>query len=83
MGTPAFATTSIGRFTENFLSSMPSFDLARVNARIEADGAFLDDLRAEVGRVIVGQRYLIDRLLIGLLCGGTSCWKACRVWPRR
>ncbi|WP_397546574.1 AAA family ATPase [Rhodothermus marinus] len=49
---------------------MPSFDLARVNARIEADGAFLNDLRAEVGRVIVGQRYLIDRLLIGLLCGG-------------
>lgn len=49
---------------------MSSFDLDRVNARIEADGAFLDALRAEVGRVIVGQHDLIDRLLIGLLCGG-------------
>ncbi|MDQ7041573.1 MAG: MoxR family ATPase [Rhodothermus sp.] len=49
---------------------MSSFDLARINARIEADSAFLDVLRTEIGRVIIGQHYLIDRLLIGLLCGG-------------
>ena len=33
-------------------------------------GAFLDDVLAEVGRVVVGQREMIERVLIGLLTGG-------------
>ncbi|CAM3232159.1 AAA family ATPase [Rhodothermus bifroesti] len=49
---------------------MSAFDLARVHTHIEHTSAFLDALRTEIGRVIVGQHYLIDRLLIGLLCGG-------------
>lgn len=32
--------------------------------------ALIADVRAEVGRVIVGQEYLINRLLIALLCNG-------------
>jgi MoxR-like ATPase len=49
---------------------MSAFDLARVHAQIEHTSAFLDALRTEIGRIIVGQHYLIDRLLISLLCGG-------------
>ncbi|MCP4810644.1 MAG: MoxR family ATPase [Proteobacteria bacterium] len=30
----------------------------------------LDALRAEVGKVLVGQRYMVDRLLVGLLANG-------------
>lgn len=38
--------------------------------RIEAAGETLERVREEVGRAVVGQRPMIDRLLIGLLTGG-------------
>jgi MoxR-like ATPase len=43
---------------------------------VVAEGQFrelaslIDEVRSEVGRVIVGQEYLINRLLIALLCNG-------------
>lgn len=46
------------------------FDLAVVNERITRESAFIDDLLTEIGRVVVGQRYMIERLLIGLLGDG-------------
>jgi MoxR-like ATPase len=41
-----------------------------VTARIEREGAFLRDVAREVERVLVGQRALLDALLIGLLADG-------------
>ena len=35
-----------------------------------ADGERLEPLYREIGKVIVGQRQLLDRLLVGLLTGG-------------
>jgi MoxR-like ATPase len=49
---------------------MTQFDLAAVNDRISSESAFVDDLVAEIGRVVVGQRYMVERLLIGLLGDG-------------
>lgn len=49
---------------------MAHFDLALVNERITQESAFVDDLLNEIGRVVVGQRYMIERLLIGLLASG-------------
>ena len=43
---------------------------ARFNEQVEEARRKLDALRAQVHRVIVGQDDLLDRLLIGLLCGG-------------
>ncbi|HAV22511.1 MAG: ATPase [Ignavibacteria bacterium GWA2_55_11] len=37
---------------------------------IQRESAFVDTLTAEVGKVIVGQKNMVDRLLIGLLCQG-------------
>jgi len=37
---------------------------------IQAATAWLPTLRQEIGRVIVGQQYLVDRLLVGLLANG-------------
>ncbi|MCU0452988.1 MAG: MoxR family ATPase [Bacteroidetes bacterium] len=37
---------------------------------IERESAFVDTLSAEVGKVIIGQKPMVDRLLIGLLCQG-------------
>ncbi|OGF15314.1 MAG: ATPase [Candidatus Eisenbacteria bacterium RBG_16_71_46] len=38
--------------------------------RIERAGEILGKVRAEVGRAVVGQRVMVERLLIGLLTGG-------------
>ena len=45
-------------------------DVAEVNRRVRALRARLDPLYAAMARVIVGQRALLDRLLVGLLVGG-------------
>jgi MoxR-like ATPase len=44
--------------------------ISAVNDRVRDASAFAYRLREEVGGVIVGQRYLIDRLLVGLLANG-------------
>lgn len=41
-----------------------------INERVNRESAFVEDLIGEIGRVIVGQRYMIDRLLIALLSNG-------------
>ena len=43
---------------------------AQSAARIESAGATIARVRDEVGRALVGQRHMVDRLLAGLLTGG-------------
>src|SRR5215212_6334442 len=45
-------------------------DIRQLNDRVSYSGRFLDTLRNEIGKVIVGQTYMLDRLLIGLLSNG-------------
>ena len=45
-------------------------DIQVINERVGRESAFVDRLMAEVGKVIVGQQDMIERLLIGLLCNG-------------
>ena len=45
-------------------------DLSEIEDRIATESAFVDDLLDEIGQVVVGQRYMIERLLIGLLADG-------------
>jgi MoxR-like ATPase len=45
-------------------------DLKALNALVEKESAFVDRILGEVGKVVVGQRNMIERMLIGLLCGG-------------
>ncbi|HEY5565481.1 MAG TPA: AAA family ATPase [Rhodothermia bacterium] len=49
---------------------MSEFDIVAVNERLARDSAFVEDLRSEIGRVVVGQQYMIERLLICLLADG-------------
>ena len=49
---------------------MPPFDIARVEERVAEESAFADELLEEIGRVVVGQRHMVERLLIGLLADG-------------
>ncbi len=45
-------------------------DIEAINTRVKRESRFVDAVRDEVGGVIVGQRYLVDRLLVALLCDG-------------
>jgi MoxR-like ATPase len=47
-----------------------SEDIRQLNDRISHQAGFIDRLRDEVKQVIVGQQYMLDRLLIGLLSNG-------------
>jgi len=44
--------------------------IEETNAKIHAESGFLDAMNAEISKVIVGQKYMIDRLMIGLLANG-------------
>ena len=45
-------------------------DIRQLNERIQYQGQFIDRVRTEIGKVIIGQQYMLDRLLIGLLSNG-------------
>jgi MoxR-like ATPase len=45
-------------------------DIKSINEKIEKESAFVDLLTLEMNKVIVGQKYMIERLLIGLLGRG-------------
>ena len=47
-----------------------SVDIRAINEKIERESAFIDLLKSEMNKVIVGQKHMIDRLLIGLLGNG-------------
>jgi MoxR-like ATPase len=47
-----------------------SIDISALNEKIEKESAFIDLLTTEMNKVIVGQKQMIDRLLIGLLGNG-------------
>lgn len=45
-------------------------DMEALQKKIESSSAFIDDIRVELDKVIIGQHYMIDRLLVGLLTNG-------------
>ena len=45
-------------------------DIKSINEKIEKESAFIDLLTLEINKVIVGQKHMIERLLIGLLGQG-------------
>jgi len=45
-------------------------DIREINEKIERESAFIELLKLELDKVIVGQQYMVDRLLIGLLANG-------------
>src|SRR5574337_873193 len=47
-----------------------SEDIRQLNERIGYAGKFIDNIRNEVGKIIIGQSHMLDRLLIGLLSNG-------------
>jgi MoxR-like ATPase len=46
------------------------YDVRALNELVAKESAFVDRLTNEVGQVIVGQQYMVERILVGLLTGG-------------
>jgi MoxR-like ATPase len=45
-------------------------DIRAINERVQQESIFVEELMGELGKVIVGQRYLLERLLVGLFADG-------------
>ena len=51
-------------------STNSTIDIRAINEKIEKESAFIDLLTLEMNKVIVGQKHMVERLLIGLLGRG-------------
>lgn len=49
---------------------MESVNIKELNERIQKESAFVDILSLEMGKVIVGQKHLVENLMIAMLAGG-------------
>lgn len=45
-------------------------DMTALSEKIQKSSSFIDDIRTELDKVVIGQKYMIDRLMIGLLTNG-------------
>ncbi len=48
---------------------MPA-DITELNEQIQKESEFIDTLYSEIGKIIVGQKYMIERLMVALLTNG-------------
>jgi MoxR-like ATPase len=47
-----------------------AYDIKAINEKIHRESAFIDMLQMEMGKTIVGQKNMVERLMIGLLANG-------------
>ncbi|MCY7410762.1 MAG: AAA family ATPase [Chitinophagales bacterium] len=52
------------------ITTNTTVDIAALNERINRESAFIDLLNLELGKTIVGQKYMVERLLLALLSNG-------------
>jgi MoxR-like ATPase len=52
------------------MEQISSTDIKLLNEKIQEKSVFIDRLMMEVQKAVVGQQYMIERLLLGLLSGG-------------
>lgn len=60
---------------KNYIDKMETtatatIDIRELNERIQRESAFVDLVQMELSKIIVGQKYMVERLLIGLLSNG-------------
>lgn len=45
-------------------------DIQAIKAQVVRESDFVSDLTTEISRRIIGQNYMVERILIGMICGG-------------
>jgi len=59
-----------GGLTPASADPAPAVDISALTDQVHKESGFLDDVFGEVSKVVVGQRDMVERVLIGLLTGG-------------
>jgi MoxR-like ATPase len=54
----------------DIIASNTTVDIASLNERINRESAFVDVLNMELGKAIIGQKYMVERLMLALLSNG-------------
>jgi len=49
---------------------MAEQDINVINAKVKKESSFVDGITMEVDKVLIGQKYLLERLMVGLLANG-------------
>jgi MoxR-like ATPase len=47
-----------------------AYDIKAIHEKIQRESSFIDLLQMEIAKIIVGQKYMIERLMVGLLSNG-------------
>jgi MoxR-like ATPase len=45
-------------------------EIIAINEKVKQESEFIERITSQINKVIVGQKYMIERLLIGILCNG-------------
>ena len=45
-------------------------DIKKIGEKVREESSFVETLMNEIGKVIVGQKYVVERLLLGMLANG-------------
>ena len=54
----------------DIISGNTTVDIASLNEKINRESAFVDVLNMELGKAIIGQKYMVERLMLALLSNG-------------
>jgi len=54
----------------DIITTSSSVDIASLNDKINRESAFVEVLQMELGKAIVGQKYMIERLMLAVLANG-------------
>lgn len=57
-------------FGEDWRKKFMAQDIRAINEKVRQESLFVGELFNEIGKVIVGQRYILERMLVGLLADG-------------
>jgi len=57
-------------------------DIQEITEKIEKESVVFRQIMVEMSKVVVGQKNLLERMLIGLCVTVISFWKAFPVWLR-
>ena len=60
-----------------------AMDVKQIGGLVQQKSEFVRALFSELDKVIVGQRYMLERMLIGLLANGHILLEGVPGWPKR
>ena len=61
---------------------MDTVDIKALNERIQQESSFVDMINMEMNKVIVGQKHLVEGLLIGMLSNGHILLEGVPAWQK-